>query len=185
MPSALERDTSLAAPKPVASPDFLKAASFSSPVFLANFSASSIVTRWRMAASTSASGRLAAGLNSTTRPAIRVLGATSTASVLRLFCSESLVNRAARNLALLYGAVPAAGDGTREMLAAVSIFRPSLSATGFRLSACSYTVLVNASAISEYFLAAFCFFSSAATSFFTSSSGLTVAGLSEVTVRTW
>ncbi|MNN67948.1 hypothetical protein D3C81_1836130 [compost metagenome] len=60
-----------------------------------------------------------------------------TASVLRLSFSESFEKMAVRNLALLNGALPSAGDGVRDRLATVSTFSFSLSATGFRLSDCS------------------------------------------------
>ena len=49
--------------------------------------------------------------------------------------AASALNSLRMNSAALAG--PAIGDGVRETLAAVSIFRPSLSATGFRLSDCS------------------------------------------------
>jgi len=45
-----------------------------------------------MSARTESSGRSSAGLCSRTRAAIRVFGATSTASVLRLFLSASSAN---------------------------------------------------------------------------------------------
>ena len=181
----LVRDTITGAPNPATSPDALAAASFASPALRASLIDSSIVTRWRIAASTSASGRFDAGLNSTTRPETRVLGATSTASVLRLFFSASAENSACRNLALLYGASPSAGDGMRVRLLTVCTVSLSLSATGFRLSACSYTVSLNTSASSENFFDILALFSSAVISPFTSSRLLVAAGTTLVTVMMW
>jgi hypothetical protein len=63
--------------------------------------------------------------------------------------------------------------------------RPSLSATGFRLSDCSYTVLVKVSASSEYLADSLVFFSSAAISGLASSSDFWLAGTSLVTLTMW
>ena len=93
---------------------------------------SSIVDR------TSANGILVTGLYSTTRPAIKTRGATSIASVLCLFCTTSSANSAFKNLGWLYeDTFDIAGLGFLVKPETVSIFRPSFSATGFKLSGCS------------------------------------------------
>ena len=68
------------------------------------------------------------------------------------------------NFGFANGAWARFGAGVRVRLSTVSIFSFSLSAAGFRLSDCSYRVLVKVSASSANFFDSFCFFSSAAIS---------------------
>ena len=75
------------------------------------------------------------------------------------------------------GMETSAGFGVRVTLLAVCTLSFNCSAAGFRLSACSYAVLLNNSACSENFFATSCFWISALIWSCTSASGFTTAGL--------
>src|SRR6185369_14832863 len=87
-----------------------QAASFSTPSFFASSAARALTTRSRTRSFTSANGSVRAGVYCDTRPATKVLGAISTASVLRFFWVLSGENSALRNFGLARALVaPAAG----------------------------------------------------------------------------
>ncbi|MNU96780.1 hypothetical protein D3C71_868300 [compost metagenome] len=151
----------MGAPRPLAvAGAAFHAASLASPSLRANSEAFCPTYSSRTRARTSSSGRVLAGVYCTTRPAASWLGPTSTASVLRLFCTESEEKSASRNLGLASGPT-APGAGVRVRPDAVCTLSLSLSATGLRLSACSYTLFVNDSATSANLRWACCCLSSA------------------------
>ena len=154
------------------------------PSFLASSAARAATTRWRTWSFTSANGIVRAGVYWAMRPATSVLGAISTASVFRFFSMLSGENSAPRNFALARaGGAP--GTGVRRTFAAVRISSLSLSATGLRLSACSYTPLLKVSATSAYLRWACCFFTSASSSGFISSNVFCLGDLMSVTLMMW
>ena len=128
------------------SPAFCSCASSAWPSLRASAAACSPTRRSRTWSFTSASGSVRAGEYSTMRADASWLGPTSTASVLRLLRTASLPNTASSSLAEASGPV-APGAGVRCTVA-LRFSSLSLSITGCRLSACSYTVLVNCSATS-------------------------------------